>query len=385
MQTLFASCILVLVGVGSVLFQLTSPIFLTGYMEHLALTELLGGRIIGAEMFGVAIGSIGVVLNAHRWNRRRVVFCGLFILILANVASIGLTFFNWLLMVRIAAGLGAGIAATAMFISVAAMTGADRIFGVYSFAILGVGAAVIAVSPLLLQTLGLNGIFIVMAVAALPPCLMIKWYPEPKQAPNQTFALFRKTDLPKKAAFFLLLVNLVYFSATGAIWPFFAAIGKDAGFSMDQIAGVLASSLLTGMLGATIPAVLGSRIGHFIPLAVGLSASIACTFALMGHDDSYVVYAVSVCTLTFMWMVFFPYLMGFVSRVDRSGTLAGMSLVAQTIGSVIGPLVAAQLFDFGRSWIFVFVSGGYILTAIILLPIVRRAYTLSPRRPSASF
>jgi hypothetical protein len=76
---------------------------------------------------------------------------------------------------------------------------------------------------------------------------------------------------------------------------------------MDQIAGVLASSLLTGMLGATIPAVLGSRIGHFVPLAVGLSASIACTFALMGHDDSYIVYAVSVCTLTFMWMVFFPY------------------------------------------------------------------------------
>ena len=111
----------------------------------------------------------------------------------------------------------------------------------------------------------------------------------------------------------------------------------------------------------------------FAPAATSAGAALSCSLWLN--------YTVSVCTLTFVGMVFFPYLMGFMSRVDRSGTLAGMSLVAQTIGAVIGPLVAAQLFDFGRSWIFVFVSVSYILTAIILLPIVRHADTLSPRRP----
>jgi len=382
MQTLFASSILVLVGVGSLLFQVSSPIFLTAYTEHLDLTELLSGRLIGAEMTGIAIGTIGVALNIHRWNRRRVVCWGLFILILANVTSIGLTSFNWLVVARIAAGLGAGIAATAMFVSIAAMTGADRIFGAYNFAILGVSAAGISVSPLLLSTLGVDGLFIMMAVAALLPCLMIKWYPEPKQVPNQASTLSGETNLPKKTLFFVLVANFVYFIATGGLWPFLAAIGKDAGFSMDQIADVLASSLLTGMLGATIPMVLGSRIGHFVPLAVGLSVSIACTFALIGHHDSYDVYAVSVRTFTFTSIVFFPYLMGFMSRVDRSGRLVGMSLGAQSIAFGVGPLVAAQLFEFGRaSWILVFASGSYILTAIILLPIVRRAATLSPVTP----
>jgi predicted MFS family arabinose efflux permease len=370
---LFETVVVILAGVASVLVQLITPILLVGYTNHLGLTETAAGYLIGAEMSGMAAASLGAALRVHRWSRSKLVLCGLLALAASNLLSIATSSFGTLVALRITAGLGAGAASAGMFASVAAMAAPDRVFGAYTVATLGVAAVALSISPYLLGTFGVNGLFLLLAAAAVPAVVLMPWYPRHQAVPGHQPARTAASRLPYAPALLLLSVNLVYFTTTGGVWPFVGMIGTSAGLSLDKTAQTLAMSQIAGAAGAAVPFLLGTRFGRVLPLAIALVGSTASVLALLLRSGDYLIYAVAMQVFMFMWLVFFPYLMGVTATVDSSGRLVSLSLGVQNVAFGIGPLIAARIVHGGGpSLILRLAIGSYLLTMLLLLPLTRR-------------
>jgi MFS family permease len=60
------------------------PVISTAWVELLGFTEEQVGRVAGADLGGLALGSVLTAFVAARWNRRTVAFVGLLIAVVAN-------------------------------------------------------------------------------------------------------------------------------------------------------------------------------------------------------------------------------------------------------------------------------------------------------------
>ena len=74
----------------------------------------------------------------------------------------------------------------------------------------------------------------------------------------------------------------------------------------------------------------------------------------------------------FVWLMFFPYLMGIVSELDPIGRLAGVGYALQSVGFAIGPALAALMIPGGGyAALFSLGIGCYLATLLLLLFLAR--------------
>ena len=117
---------------------------------------------------------------------------------------------------------------------------------------------------------------------------------------------------------------------------------------------------------------LGARLGRMLPIMFSLLASTGCLLALLFFSNK-LVYALVIQLYMFVWLMFFPYLMGIVSELDPVGRLAGVSYALQSIGFAIGPALAALMIPGGGyASLFYLGIGCYLATLLLLLSLARK-------------
>ena len=362
---------MMLTGIAGVVVMGLIPIVATAYVEYLSFSESQAGYVLAAEMSGYAVGTLLISTRVQVWNRRIVALSGLVILLLGNLICLGLHSFDLMLIARLSVGLGGGGAAGVMAASIAASGSPDRFFGFYPVLTLSIGAVLMSLTPVLLASFGIKGLLSLLAFMTLPALCLVRNFPEYKAISKQdavgTSLSWR--EMPLKIIIIVSVATLAYYVGTGGVWPYMSQVGRSVGFTMQETGNLLAVAQLFGVAGAMVPAFLGTRLGRMPPVTFSLLASVCCLLTLIAFSNK-LVYALVIQLYMFVWLLFFPYLMGIVSELDPLGRLAGISYALQSVGFAVGPALAALLITSG-GYTSLFYLGilCYLITLMLLLPL----------------
>ena len=85
------------------------PVISTAWVDLLGFSEVQVGRVAGADLGGLSVGALFTSLLISNISRRRIILIGIGIAIIANLACISVTQYEYVLWLRFLAGFGSGL------------------------------------------------------------------------------------------------------------------------------------------------------------------------------------------------------------------------------------------------------------------------------------
>jgi predicted MFS family arabinose efflux permease len=333
-----------LVGVIAPEVFIVQPGFVQGLVEYLGFDDQGAGKVVSAEMWGLAATTILMTFIAHRVNWRGVVFGSLVVMFLANVACTLTNDVGTFVMLRFVAGLGAGSLVSLSFAAVGLTSKPDRNFGLLIMWVLTYGAIVLWAMPMAYEMFGFNGVlwfFAIFPMAAMP---LVKHLPESGESDVQVEE--DAVNLSPRLKGMALFAMLAYFTAQGVVWAYLFLIGLSGGLGEQAVANGLMLSQFAGIGGALLAAVMAHRYGRTLPLTIGVLGGALCLYFLVG-SFGFVAFAVTVCIYNFFWNLTHPFLLGAMASFDRYGRVVVYAVAMQMVGLAIGPYLAASVISEG--------------------------------------
>jgi predicted MFS family arabinose efflux permease len=139
-----------------------------------------------------------------------------------------------------------------------------------------------------------------------------------------------------------LLGVFLYFLAQGAVWSYFGEIGTASHVAPAVIGRALAISSIAGIGGALLAVVVCTRSNRSLPLVASGAVSVASFVLLLGHVSA-IAFVVSGILFNAAWNFSMPFLSGMCSAADARGRIVCSMGCIQTVGTGLGPAVAASL------------------------------------------
>ncbi|MEJ2535078.1 MAG: MFS transporter [Gammaproteobacteria bacterium] len=137
------------------------PVISSAWVELLGFTEAQVGRVAGADLGGLALGSVLSSLFMSRWNRRWLAAAGLLIAVAANGLCVVFVAYEQVLWLRVMAGLGAGVYTAVAVTTLGGSSKPARAYNLMLFAFAFSQAAEMQVLPML----SMNGIYYAFMLA----------------------------------------------------------------------------------------------------------------------------------------------------------------------------------------------------------------------------
>lgn len=358
---------LTIVGVCVFIIQ---PGIVQGFVSELGLTPEQAGYVASAELWGLAITTVLLTYFANRINWRTITIIGLVIAVVGNLASTITSDAQAFTIIRAITGLGLGAMISLPFAMIGMTEKTDFNFGLALIFILAYGAAGLFLIPWALGSIGLNGIFVFVAIFCAIGLLLIPNLPTGDHRDSASTQRTTSGELiPQKL---LALAGVFAFNlGIGAVWAYLFLVGINANLTEQAVANVLTISQLLGMLGAFVVVMLSTKISRETPfvLAIVLCA-IGIGFLLLGVD--FLIYSLAVYIFNFAWNMFVPYVMATLAAfADNSKTvIRGSSM--QMLGIATGPYIAAKIVGGGGSYYIVNLFGVlmFLLSLFLLLPAI---------------
>lgn len=173
----------------------------------------------------------------------------------------------------------------------------------------------------------------------------------------------------------LAAMGIFYIGLMG-VWDFLERVGVSWSITPVYIGGVIALALILGGLGALFAAVIGERAGQVRPVVMAFGFfAIAAT--LLGFGSGALQFATAVILFNIGWNLSLPFLYAILSSADQSGRLIVLAPAVQTLGAVLGSLIAGQIvLGIGFNGLY----GFFIICALLMLAIhIRVSQTLGGR------
>ena len=326
----------------------TSPFVIGGLIVGLSLNEASAGFILTTELLAMGIAALCVAPFMAILSRRWLAI-GATILIAASnafaVSDLAANITN-LTIVRVVAGVGAGMVLATANAAIAAASSPARLYGFalmvgwLTAAILG---PVMAYAAEQATYAGIYCVWMVLALIALP---LLSGIGERKASDSASIAL-------PKDAIALGMVHLTGIVLVGmsmmAYFAFIERLGQRAGFSLSDIGLLFAAISFSGAMGAGLAATLGTRFGLIGPLIAGTSLhAIAIVIAVV--TESKLLFAVGVISEGFTFMYLLTYQFAVAATFDNRGRWAAAASGAMIGSTGIGPyLGGAFITTFGYS------------------------------------
>ena len=338
-STASIASIIYLAVVGVCVF-IIQPGFVQGLVETLGLSPEEAGYIASAEMWGLAVTTIGLNFIAHKYDWQKLTFWFLLIAVVGNLASIGQTDLLTLGIIRTITGLGLGGMISLPFAMLGLTSNPDRNFGFTIVWVLIYGAVGLFLIPSALASIEMNGIYVFLALFCGLGLAIIRFLPKRAADHLQQEQISDHHSVLVKAS--TLAGILIFNTAIGLVWAYFFLVGVNGGMSEQAVANVLTVSQFLGVAGAFLAAILAARIGRSVPLSIaiiGCSAGVAWLL----NDMTYIVYATAIYLFNFMWNVAQPYLLSVMASFADGGKMIVRGVSLQMIGFAVGPYVGANL------------------------------------------
>lgn len=324
---------------------ITAPVFVEAMVDWGGLSPAEAGYVQAAESLGKAVAAITLLFVVHHLDWRRLVRTALAVLVIGNLLSILATGFLELVAVRFICGLAPGVVVPLAYAMVGMTPQRERNFGLLLTTLLAYGTLAFTVLPWLFAHSGLPGGLLFYAGVAGVGWWFASWVPRGGQQAGVA-ASDLDTDsastLPGSLRPWTVLTLALYFIGMSGAWAYFSLIADAGGVAASTTSGILAASQVSGIVGGLLVVVTGDRLGRLLPIALGLTLTIAALLLLRG-PLSPAVLAVSALAFAGLWNHTHPYLLSAISSLDNSGRLVVQATVAQMCGIAVGPALAARL------------------------------------------
>lgn len=353
-------------GTLGVLSFIVQPALVQGFVTQLGLDESAAVNLAGLEMLGVAIATLILAIPRLNTHWRRSLMVGIALAIIGNLASAAMVGNPQLWIARLIAGLGHGAMISLSFTFIGLTARVERNVSLYLVSLLTYGAIGLWIMPVLLDAIGLSGLFLIFAGLTAIGLMAINHVPASATVREAAGPAARQLAITLLAT--ALIGVLCYNLAQGIAWAILFLVGIDAGLGEQDVANALFLSQLFAILGALASVFLAERLGRWGPIAFGILAGAACIALLLGRP-SYAFFLLGVCGFNMLWNFVLPFILATVGDFDLRGRMMGPAIAMQMLGLGGGPLLAAQLISGGSYRLAEIVCIGFFLVSYILITI----------------
>lgn len=387
-RSLAIALYMVLVGYG-VLVGI--PVISTAWVTQLGFTEVEVGRVAGADMGGLALGSLVAATIIARIDRRLMVLVSAAMAIGANLMCMVFVDYEQVLWLRIVAGIGSGVYTAIAVATLGGTSKPARAFNMALFAFAFSQALELHVLP----QLSMNGIYLVFVGCYAFGLLFLSWLP-PRPVDR---ALDVEVDVAKAggahavvhehvpayvpwlvlAAIFVTYINI------GAYWTYIELASVASEATPEWVGQVLVWASFLSIVGCLFATLLSNRFGLARPLLVTLIVQ-AIIVAMLAGGINDINIVVSLFSFNFLWIFVDVYQMATVANVDHSGRFAALMPGAQGLGQIIGPNIAASMLAAGAGYsgVFLMCAAASVVAMLIYLSMYLRLREQIPALADAS-
>lgn len=373
---MLASIWITVVGVAALLIL---PIIVGGLSDNTDFTNAQIGYLASADMAGMGLVSTLSIFWVRKVNWKLTAVVGLLILIGANIFCINAETFETMLVLRLIAGLGGGMALSVGLACQSDCALADRAFSYFvalEFFLTSVGFVFL---PDLLKDFGLAGLMYVLAGMGASALLLTTILPA--QGVDKSINNGKNNKVPAHGIF-VLIGCLLFFTSQGGLWAFIERIGVNSGMDSNSVGNVLAISSYAGLVGALGAVWLRERFGFFLTFLLLGVGELACMLILLGKFE-YSLYLLSLIIFQFFWALAIPLMMSIVNKMDPSGRLVLLILAVAKMGYAIGPALMGQLVN-ESGYNHVVLASAFICSAgVIVIIAILRSYEASAEKSTA--
>ncbi len=332
---------IMLLAFSGVVSQGLAPFIVSGLSQTAGLSASQAGLCISAEMAGSAAGTAIVLFALGIVRRRPLAITALTTIAVGNLLCVYIHSFGEFIAARALAGLGAGLS-TAAFGLLASTRMPEQKFAIFS------GSVVILISllglavPSLVGLGGVRAVFVLIAAIAITALSVTGLIPQGIGASSQGRTAGAVVIL-RTSSLIALAMTLSFFAAIAGLWTYIGELGARAGILPTSVSRIVAVSFLfggaLGSLGATLlaPRVKRSTVASMCLVGAAVAAN------LLASLPGEYVYAAAVALFLLCWFLCYPFLMGLLADLDRSGRLTVFGVLVQAVGWSLGPAIAAQL------------------------------------------
>ena len=348
------------------------PMVVGGLVDLLHFSEREAGFVAAAELLGFSLASLSLLTFVHKVNRRVMALTGVAIVVVVDVIACTIKTFPPMLVLRFMAGAGSATAYAIFPTLAAASSRPERVFGIVNATSIAYAGVFVWLAPKILQLWHLPGIFLTMAALALFVSPTISWTPANSGDRTMPGAVRvagarRRTKLNPNIAMLLGVIFFLYIGH-GGIWAYQERIGVAAGLAKEQIGNLLGSSMLIwGVAGSLLATWLGLAIGRIWPQIISLGASILAALLLVLGAGA-LTYGVACALIAFSWFYGLPYQTGLLALFDPKGRANIGGVLMSTLGSALGPTLAAILLGYGGHVAIGAMAGvSYVICLVLVL------------------
>lgn len=326
------------------------PFMVAANMRTLQIDEAAAGILSSLEFLGVFITSVVFAPRMARVDRRRLALTGAGIVVLANVASAYWGTYESLSVLRLIAGLGAGLALATGNATISNARRPERFAGWMTVLLVALQTLVSASFGYIAESWGQPGVYLALAGTVL--VLMALMLFMPRSAPTRDFPESETVihgRLPILGlAGIAILVGMFAFSLRDTMsWAFLTSIGISAGLTESEVGSLLAQSALIGISGPLLAALIGARFGLTLPLILGIILSGLVTYAISQSSNSASLYSTAVLAWVGTYWLCVAYLTALAAEMDINGRIAAAAGSALILGIAVGPSVGGAMISGG--------------------------------------
>ena len=350
------------------------PVISTLWVNDLGFTEEQVGFVASADLFGLAFGAVIAYFVVARYDRRILTIAAASFAITANLLCIYFQSYEATLLLRLAAGLGAGLYTG---IAVATIGGHSRpafAFGLELFAFAGSQGIELKFLPYL----SIEEMYIAFAATFAVGLLFISWLPRrPADAsldvevdvaePGGKHHVEHK-HVPAYVPWLVLSAVVFTYINIGAYWTYIELATVDSAASPEWVASMLVYTSVFSVIGCLFAVLLSNRYGLARPLLLTLIFQASIVIMLVFGITNYSV-AFSMFAFNFCWIFVDIYQAATIANVDRSGRYVSLLPAAQGFGNGLGPAMAAMVLSwgFGYNGIFIMCASASIIAMLVYL------------------
>jgi MFS family permease len=350
-----------LVGLAGSSIAIIIPSLIDALSRFRGLDTSAAASVMSGELLGMTVATAVVAPAVRRFNRRWLALLAIALCALADVGSMAPVYqASTLYGLRFTAGFGEG----AMIAAVAAALGGtalpDRNFAIFVACNMLLSAIMFRVLPPLLMGFGLNGLFGALLALLAVATFALPLFPGrvPVRATGTTNTGTANQSPLNLTVLLALLGVLVFFTASGTVWPLMPYFATKLHVADATVASTLSNATLAGMMAALLASIVGARWGRSAPLLAATALLISCMLAITALGGG--VYAVAVAVFMGAYMFSTPYYYATLAAADTSGRAVAFSMSVQFAGLSLGPLLGPRLNVFANGF-------GSIWAGIVLM------------------
>nr|WP_285887600.1 MFS transporter [Pseudomonas sp. BJa5] len=337
-----------LIACLSGLTVMAMPFIFSAIIQKLAIDEAHATLATSLEIAMIALGSIFVSLVLVKINPRLTAIVGLVAYTAGQFLSLSSDTITLMLIARGLSGIGQGLCMGVGFSFLAQAEGGKKLLSYSAGLMSALGLLSFSLVPILNEYAGPDAIFwtlVSVGILCLPLGLSI---------PSKKLSDEKSVDMPPQKALsldtlFLFLMSALFSAGSNTLWLYLDPIGASVNLTLVQIGQIGSLGLIAGMLSP-----------FFTNAAYRFSVSpiYLCLICLITGVTSYLnattasstVYIASIIVMGFTYSSFLSYIRMYSAHIDGSGRATAATSGADSLGMVVGPLVAAATLNLANSY-----------------------------------